>query len=117
MMKKKPEIQLRDFFIESHFPRDVANDFKDLLIFCTGGKRLSKEKDRKFRDKLILTKKNKININDPDSGAEWIMLGLYYQGIIPDFPQEAMQSAKKNFPLVRKINTKSDGKKRKANKK
>jgi len=111
-MKSKPENQLRDFLLESKFPRDVANDFRDLLIFCTGGKRMSKLKERKFRDKLILTKKNKINIGDPDSGTDWIMLGLYYQDIIPDFPdQQALDSAKKNFPLVRKVRT--DGKKKK----
>jgi hypothetical protein len=79
----------------------VANDFRDLLSFCNGGKRLSKEKDRKFRDKKILTKNNKINIENADSGAEWIMLGLYYQDIIPDFPnKEFMLNAKKNFPRI-----------------
>jgi len=105
-LKKKPENQLRDFLIESKFPRDVANDFRDLLAFCTGGKRMSKEKDRKFRDKQILTRKNKINIEDPDSGAEWIMLGLYYQDIIPDFPnQKYMEQAKKNYPKIPKIKT------------
>ena len=103
-MKKKPENQLRDFLLASKFPREVANDFKALYIFCAYGKRMSKVKERKFRDKMILTRGNKINISDRDSGAEWIMLGLYYQNIIPDFPDKKfMVKAKKNYPLMGKV--------------
>jgi len=108
-MKPKPENQLRDFLLESKFPRDVANDFKDLYIFCNGGKRLSKEKEKKFREKKILTRGNKINILDPDSGVDWIMLGLYYQNILPDLPQESeIKIARHNYPKVKRIKT--DGK-------
>ncbi len=104
MLKKKPENQLRDFLLESKFPRDVANDFKNLLIFCNGGKRLPKDKERKFRDKQILTRGNKINIQDADSGVDWIMLGLYYQDIIPDIPTpEDNKQYRKNFPLVKRL--------------
>lgn len=103
-MKKKPENQLRDFLLESKFPRDVANDFKNLLIFCNGGKRLTKDKEKRFRDKKILTRGNKINIQDADSGVDWIMLGLYYQDIIPDLPSDYdIQQSRKNFPLVKRL--------------
>lgn len=102
-MKKKPENQLRDFLLESKFPRNVANDFKNLLIFCNGGKRMTKEKEKKFREKQILTRGNKINIADADSGVDWIMLGLWYQDIIPKPAQYDIQQARKNFPLVKRV--------------
>lgn len=60
-----------------------------LAAYMTGEVKLTKAEIAKWKSLQVMNEKGRVKMVDPESGVEWIMISLVYDGILKSAPAEA----------------------------